>query len=193
MEKIRMGISSCLLGEKVRYDGGHKLDHCLKDALGKSVEWVAVCPEVESGLPVPREEMRLEESPEGLRLVTAHSCVDHTDVVRKWAGEKLIDLAAKGLCGFVFKGRSPSCGVRGVKIFAVSGIPVRSGSGIFAAAFIAKFPLIPVEEEGRLRDPSLRMSFMKRVLAFIHRRDSIRKRGSTGLFCNPRQICAKLR
>lgn len=155
------------------------MDHCLKDALGKSVEWVFVCPEVESGLPVPREEMRMEESPEGLRLVSAHSGVDHTDMVREWAGEKLIDLAAKGLCGFVFKGRSPSCGVRGVKIFTASGIPVRSGSGIFAAAFIEKFPLIPVEEEGRLRDPSIRMSFMKRVLAFIRRRDSIRKREST--------------
>jgi len=179
MEKIRLGISSCLLGEKVRYDGGDKLDHCLRDTIGKSVEWVSVCPEVESGLPVPREEMRLEESPEGPRLVTAHSCVDHTDMVREWAGEKLIDLAAKGLCGFVLKGGSPSCGVRGVEIFAVSGIPVRSGSGIFAAAFMAKFPLVPVEEEGRLRDPSLRMSFMNRVLAFIRRRDSIRKRGST--------------
>jgi uncharacterized protein YbbK (DUF523 family) len=193
MEKIRVGISSCLLGERVRYDGGHKLDHCLKDALGRSIEWVRVCPEVESGLPVPREMMRLEEAPEGIRLVTTHSGLDHTKMVREWTRKKLIAVAAAGLCGFVFKSRSPSCGVRRVKIFAVSGAPVRTGSGIFASAFIEEFPLIPVEEEDRLRDPSLRMSFLTRVLAFVRRRDSARKRGEAGLFCIPQQICAKLR
>ncbi len=176
VEKIRLGISSCLLGKRVRYDGGHKLDGCLKDALGRSVEWVGVCPEVESGLKVPREEMRLEGSPAGPRLVTVHSGVDHTDLVREWAAEKLIDLAAAGLCGFVFKARSPSCGLRDVRIFAASGLPLRPGSGIFAEALMKHLPSLPVEEECRLRDPSVRMNFLKKVLAFDRRRDSMRKR-----------------
>jgi uncharacterized protein YbbK (DUF523 family) len=192
MEKIRLGISSCLLGQRVRYDGGHKRERCLTDILGRCVEWVGVCPEVESGLRVPREEMRLAESPAGPRLITAYSGVDHTDLVREWAGKKFIDLAAAGICGFVFKAGSPSCGVRGLKISTASGFPVRPGSGIFAAAFMEKFPSLPVEEEGRLRDPSLRMSFLMKVLAFVRRRDSTRKRVNAGLFCIPQQICAKL-
>jgi uncharacterized protein YbbK (DUF523 family) len=116
-EKIRLGISSCLLGEKVRYDGGHKLDHFLKEALGKYVEWVAVCPEVEYGLPVPREAMRLEDGLPAPRLVTTRTKIDHTKGMLKWAGEKARELEEKELCGFVFKSRSPSSGMQGVQVY----------------------------------------------------------------------------
>ena len=124
MEKIKLGISSCLLGEKVRYDGGHKRDHFLSDTLGAYVDWVPVCPEVESGLPVPREAMRLEGDPEAPRLVTIRSGVDHTSRMRQWANKKIEVLASENLCGFVFKSRSPSSGMRGVKIYSPEGMPV---------------------------------------------------------------------
>src|SRR5512143_1734368 len=105
---IKLGISSCLLGENVRYDGGHKLDHYLRDTLGQFVEWVPVCPEVECGLPVPREAMRLVGDPDAPRLVTRKTGIDHTERMTKWAGRKLAQLERQNLCGFVFKARSPS-------------------------------------------------------------------------------------
>jgi uncharacterized protein YbgA (DUF1722 family)/uncharacterized protein YbbK (DUF523 family) len=167
-EKIRLGISSCLLGEKVRYDGGHKLDHFLADTLGSYIDWVPVCPEVESGMSVPREAMHLVGDPEAPRLVTTRSGVDHTSRMRQWANKKVTALAAADLCGFVFKSRSPSSGMRGVKIYSPEGIPVSTGSGIFAKAFQDRFPLLPVEDEGRLHDPSLRENFIERI--FVYKR-----------------------
>ncbi len=152
MEKLRLGISSCLLGEKVRYDGGHKLDHFLKDTLGDCIDWVAVCPEAEYGLPVPREAMRLEGNPESPRLVTVRTEIDHTEGMH--------------LCGFVFKSRSPSSGMQGVKVYRPSGVPVRSGIGVFAKAFMEHFPLLPTEDEGKLRDPSVRENFVERIFVF---------------------------
>ena len=166
MEKIKLGISSCLLGEKVRYDGGHKLDHFLTDTLGAYVDWVPICPEVESGLPVPREAMHLMSDPEAPRLVTIRSGVDHTSRMRQWANKKINVLASENLCGFVFKSKSPSSGMRGVKIYSPEGGPVGTGSGIFAKAFQDRFPLLPVEDEGRLHDPALRENFIERVFTF---------------------------
>ena len=168
MEKIKLGVSSCLLGEKVRYDGGHKLDHFLTDTLGAYVDWVPVCPEVESGLPVPREAMHLVGDAEATRLVTIRTGVDHTIRMRQWAKKKVTALAAEDLCGFVFKSRSPSSGMRGVKIYTPDGIPVSTGAGIFAKAFQDCFPLLPVEDEGRLHDPGLRENFIVRV--FVYKR-----------------------
>ena len=167
-EKIKLGISSCLLGKKVRYDGGHKLDHFLADTLGAYVDWVPVCPEVESGLSVPREAMHLVGDPEAPRLVTIRSGVDHTSRMRRWANKKVTALAAEDLCGFVFKSRSPSSGMRGVKIYSPEGMPVGTGSGIFAKAFQDRFPLLPVEDEGRLHDPALRENFIERI--FVYKR-----------------------
>jgi len=115
--RIRIGISSCLLGEKVRYDGGHKLDHFLKDTLGAHVEWVPVCPEVETGFPVPREAMRLVGDSSSPRLLTVQSGIDHTDRMRTWAERKLGEIEKLDLCGFIFKSRSPSSGMRGVKVY----------------------------------------------------------------------------
>ena len=165
-DKIKLGISSCLLGEKVRYDGGHKLDHYLKETLGQYVDWVPVCPEVEYGLSVPREAMHLAETEEGPRLVTSRTGVDHTDGMRRWAGQRLNELENEGLCGFIFKSRSPSSGMRGVKVYKPSGIPVRTGVGIFAEEFMERFPFMPVEDDGRLQDPALRENFIERVFVF---------------------------
>jgi len=167
-EKIKLGISACLLGEKVRYDGGHKLDHYLTETLGRYVEWVPVCPEVEMGLSVPREAMRLVGNPASPRLVTVKSGVDYTEKMLRWADSRLTGLSGAGIQGFVFKSRSPSSGMRGVKVYGINGIPSAAGEGIFARQFMVRFPLLPVEDDGRLQDPSLRENFIERV--FVYRR-----------------------
>lgn len=168
MEKIKIGISSCLLGEKVRYDGGHKLDRYITETLGRYFEWVSVCPEVEYGLSVPREAMRLIGDPEAPRLVTIRTKIDHTEGILSWAEKKLKLLEREELCGFIFKSKSPSSGISGVKVFNNSGTPIRKGIGIFAGAFIKRFPLIPVIDDGRLHDPVLRENFIERV--FVYKR-----------------------
>jgi uncharacterized protein YbgA (DUF1722 family)/uncharacterized protein YbbK (DUF523 family) len=182
MEKIKLGISSCLLGEKVRYDGGHKLDHFLTDTLGKYVEWVPVCPEVESGLPVPREAMHLVGDPKEPRLVTVRTGMDHTGRMKKWANRKVVALEREELCGFVFKSRSPSSGMRGVKIYTETGMPYAIGSGIFAHAFMDRFPFLPVEDEGRLHDPALRENFIERIFVFKRWQEFKKGRGSAAAF-----------
>ena len=164
--KIRVGISACLLGEKVRYDGGHKLDHYLKETLGVYVEWVPVCPEVETGLPVPRAAMRLVGNPESPRLVTIKTGVDLTERMQEWSEKRLREMEKKNLCGFVFKSRSPSSGMRSVKVYGPSGVPSTAGVGIFARSFMDMFPLIPVEDDGRLHDPELRENFIERIFVF---------------------------
>jgi uncharacterized protein YbgA (DUF1722 family)/uncharacterized protein YbbK (DUF523 family) len=160
---IRLGISSCLLGNPVRYDGGHKLDRYLRDTLGRFVSWVPVCPEVEYGLPVPREALHLAGDPADPRLVAVRTGVDHTDGMKAWAQRRLGELAGEGLCGFVFKSRSPSSGMRQVKVHRAGAAPSAAGVGIFARAFMERFPLLPVEDDGRLQDPGLRENFIERV------------------------------
>lgn len=166
--KIRIGISSCLLGTAVRYDGGHKHDRYLTDTLGQWFDYLPVCPEVECGLPVPREAMRLVGDPATPRLVTVNSRVDHTDQMVRWAGERLRELAHEALCGFIFKSRSPSSGISGVKVYTKEGVPARRGAGIFGGMFVKRFPRVPVEDEGRLYDPVLRENFLERV--FVYKR-----------------------
>jgi uncharacterized protein YbgA (DUF1722 family)/uncharacterized protein YbbK (DUF523 family) len=180
MKKITLGISSCLLGNNVRYDGGHKLDHFLTDTLGQYVDWVPVCPEVECGLPIPREAMHLVGDPENPRLVTVRSGVDHTARMRKWAKKKVAELEKADLCGFVFKSRSPSSGMRGVKIYTEAGMPNTTGSGLFAKAFMDAFPLLPVEDEGRMHDPALRENFIERVFIYKRWQEYIKEDGSRG-------------
>ncbi len=165
-DKIIVGVSSCLLGEKVRYDGGHKHDRFITDTLGKCFSYVSVCPEVECGLPVPREAMHLTGDVDDPRLVTIHTGVDHTARMKTWSREKLDDLEYAGLSGFIFKSKSPSSGMRGVKVYRESAPPLNSGTGLFAAAFKKRFPLIPIEDEGRLNDPGLRENFIERVFAY---------------------------
>jgi uncharacterized protein YbgA (DUF1722 family)/uncharacterized protein YbbK (DUF523 family) len=169
--KIRLGISTCLLGERVRYDGGHKLDRYLVDTLGRYAEFVPVCPEMECGLGVPRESMRLVGDPESPRLVTTRSNLDMTDRMKLWAARRVRELEAADLCGFIFKSDSPSSGMARVRVYGDKGVPARKGVGLFARAFMERFPLVPVEDDGRLHDPEIRENFIERVFAFRRWKD----------------------
>jgi uncharacterized protein YbgA (DUF1722 family)/uncharacterized protein YbbK (DUF523 family) len=181
MEKIKLGISTCLLGENVRYDGGHKLDRFLTDTLGRYVEYVPVCPEVECGLPIPRESMHLEGDPDSPRLVTTRTKQDMTDRMVQWARKRVIDLDKEGLCGFIFKSDSPSSGMERIKVYNEKGMPVKKGVGIFAKIFMDHFPLLPVEEEGRLHNTNLRENFIERIFALKRWREILSKKESRGI------------
>lgn len=178
MRKIRLGVSACLLGQKVRYDGQHKLDHYITDILGQFAEFVPVCPEVECGLPVPREAMHLSGDIDSPRLVTSHTGIDHTERMNSWIAGKLEALDKEKLCGFIFKSKSPSSGRYCVKVFGADGIPVKKGVGLFARAFCERFLLIPVEEEGRLNDSALRENFIDKVMVFSRWREYVENDGS---------------
>jgi len=177
MEKIKIGVSSCLLGKKVRYDAGHKLDRYITDTLGQYFEWETVCPEVEYGLPVPREAMRLVGDPDSPRLITIRTGIDHTEGMLKWAEKRLGELEKKELCGFIFKSKSPSSGIEGVKVYTLSGMPSQRGVGIFGRAFKQKFPVTPVIDDGRLHDPGLRENFIERVFVYSRWKEFIEKGG----------------
>jgi len=164
--QIRVGVSTCLLGEEVRYDGGHKLDRYIVNTLGRFFEWVPVCPEVEVGLSVPRESMRLEGDPSAPRLIGAKSGTDYTDRMQSWASQRVEELAAEGLHGFIFKKDSPSSGLFRVRVYNQHGMPQRNGTGLFAGAVRDRFPLLPLEEEGRLHDLPLRENFIERVFTY---------------------------
>ncbi len=172
-KKIPIGISSCLLGNPVRYDGGHKHDRYITTTLGQFFEFVPVCPEVECGLPVPRETLRLVGDPDNPRLVTSRSGVDHTERMQNWARAKVIELARENLCGFIFKSKSPSSGMERVKVYDDNKVPRPIGVGLFAREFIKAFPLLPVEEEGRLHDMVLRENFIESVFVFQRWRDAL--------------------
>lgn len=163
---IRVGISSCLLGERVRYDGGHKLDRYLVDTLGTFVEYVPVCPEYEAGFGVPREAMRLTGVPSAPRLVTQKTGRDMTGPMNRWIGAKLDELEKADLRGFIFKSGSPSSGMERVKVYDGAGHSRKIGAGLFARAFMERFPRMPVEDEGRLHDINLRENFIVRIFAF---------------------------
>lgn len=178
--KLKLGISTCLLGEKVRYDGGHKLDRFLRDTLGRYVEFVPVCPETECGLGVPREAMRLVGQPDYPRLLTIKTRTDHTERMVTWAEKRVRELEKEGLSGFVFKSRSPSSGMRDVKVYNDQGMPSKKGVGIFARYFIEFFPLIPVEDDGRLHDPILRENFIQRIFVMKRWRDILDQGIKTG-------------
>jgi len=180
MEKINLGISSCLLGETVRYDGGHKLDRFLTDTLGQYVEYVSVCPEVECGLPIPRESMHLEGDPESPRLVISRTKQDMTDRMVRWAKRRVVAIEEEDLCGFIFKSDSPSSGMERVRVYNEKGMPVRKGIGMFARIFMEHFPLLPVEDEGRLHDPGLRETFIERIFTLKRWREVITKKESRG-------------
>jgi uncharacterized protein YbgA (DUF1722 family)/uncharacterized protein YbbK (DUF523 family) len=163
---VRLGISACLLGQHVRFDGGHKRDAFLVEAFGRYVEWVPVCPEVEMGLGVPRDTMRLEVHAGEVRMITPKTGADHTEGMRGFAQRRLAELALEGLCGYILKKDSPSCGMERVRLYTGQGSPSRNGRGLFAAALMRCFPHLPLEEEGRLNDPRLRENFVSRVFAY---------------------------
>ncbi|MDE3156245.1 MAG: DUF1722 domain-containing protein [Acidobacteriota bacterium] len=177
---MRIGISACLLGEQVRFDGGHKRDGFLVDTLGKYVEWVPVCPEVEVGMGTPREAVRLVGRPDALQMLGVRSGADHTEAMVRYARRRVEALAAVDLCGYVLKKDSPSCGMERVKIYGAHGMPARQGRGLFASALLARLPDLPVEEEGRLSDPRLRENFIERIFAYRRLRDLFGGRWTVG-------------
>ncbi|WNM58080.1 YbgA family protein [Candidatus Nitrospira allomarina] len=164
--KPRLGISQCLLGDTVRYDGGHKRDAFLTDVLAPFVEWLPVCPEVEAGLGTPREAMHLAGNPDAPQLLTIRSHIDHTMTLQTFSQRRVQELQESDLDGYIFKKSSPSCGVYRVKVYTEKGQPSKQGTGIFSAAFQQAFPLLPVEEEGRLSDAPIRENFIERIFCY---------------------------
>ncbi len=173
LRKIKMGISSCLLGEKVRYDGGHKLDRFLTETLGQYLEFVPVCPEVECGLGIPREAMRLVASPQGPRLVTIRPQVDYSQPLLAWARKRLAELEREDLCGFIFKSGSPSCGIEKIRVYGGQGGPAKAGAGLFAREFMRHFPLLPGADEVLLHDPAWRENFLARLFTMKRWRETV--------------------
>lgn len=161
--RIRLGISACLLGQAVRYDGGHTRDPFLVDTLGPYVEWVPVCPEFELGLGVPRPTLRLEGDPAAPRMVRPSTGADITAAMQGWCEQRSLALRAAGLRGFVLKARSPSCGLLGVKVFDADAVPHLEGVGLWARCLAERYPTLPIEEEGRLLDMGVRERFLERV------------------------------
>jgi uncharacterized protein YbgA (DUF1722 family)/uncharacterized protein YbbK (DUF523 family) len=181
MEKIRIGVSACLLGEKVRYDGQAKLDTFIVRTLSQWFEFVPVCPEFELGLGVPREAMRLEGDLEHPRLVTNKTGIDLTDRMLAWSAQRVQELEPENLCGFIFKSKSPSSGMERVKVYPTGGgMAVNKGRGLFARTFMEHFPLLPVEEEGRLNDPGLRENFVERLFTLRRWREMLEKSSHRG-------------
>ena len=178
--KFRIGISSCLLGNEVRWNSGHKLDKYLAHTLGQFVEYVPVCPEVEAGFGVPRESFRLVGDPENPRLITFKSKTDHTDRMLTWTQKRVRELEEEELCGFIFKSDSPSSGMIRVKVYNEKGMPHKIGIGMFARAFMEHFPLIPVEDDGRLNDPIIRENFILQIFTMKRWRDNLAKKPGMG-------------
>jgi uncharacterized protein YbgA (DUF1722 family)/uncharacterized protein YbbK (DUF523 family) len=177
---LRIGISSCLLGESVRYDGGHKRDEFITGTLARFVEFVGVCPEVEVGMTTPREAIRLIQAEDGIRLVGPKSGTDWTERMRTFARRRVQEIAALDLDGYILKKDSPSCGMERVRVHGSTGAPRRNGIGLFAQALLAGCRRLPVEEEGRLHDPGLRENFIERVFAYRRLREFFATRFTTG-------------
>ena len=178
--RVRLGISQCLLGDKVRWNAGHKLDRYITQTLGQFADFVPVCPEVEVGMGIPRESLRLVGAPDSPRLITYKTKIDHTDRMVSWATERVRALEAENLSGFIFKSDSPSSGMIRVKVYNDKGMPEKKGIGVFARIFMAHFPLIPVEDDGRLHDPMIRENFIERIFTFQRWRELLAQRKSMG-------------
>jgi len=177
---IRIGVSACLLGQEVRYDGGHKRDPFLVETFGRYVEWVQVCPEVEMGLGTPRDPIRLERDGKDVRLVNPKTGADLTRKMRTYAPRRVAALKDQNLCGYILKKDSPSCGMERVRVYDSGGVPSRNGRGLFAEALLRRYPSLPVEEEGRLNDPRIRENFVERVFAYRRLRSLFTGRWSIG-------------
>jgi uncharacterized protein YbgA (DUF1722 family)/uncharacterized protein YbbK (DUF523 family) len=178
-DDIRIGISSCLLGNAVRFDGGHKRSRFVTDQLAPFVSFVPVCPEMDIGLGVPRETIRLQEDADGVHLVAPKSGKDHTRRMQRYARSKVRELGSLDLCGYILKKDSPSCGMERVRVYHEGGAS-RSGVGAFAGVLIDALPNLPVEEEGRLNDARLRENFLERVFAYRRLRTLFSRRWTVG-------------
>ncbi|HTY25036.1 MAG TPA: DUF523 and DUF1722 domain-containing protein [Desulfomonilaceae bacterium] len=172
-EQIKLGVSACLLGQNVRYNGGHSRDHFITDTLSQHVEFFPVCPEVECGFSIPREALRLVGDPESPRLISSNTKQDHTKRMLSWCSKKVRELEGLDLYGFIFKKGSPSSGMERVKVYNDQGMPSNRGIGMFARAFMDHFPLLPVEEDGRLHDPKLRENFIEAIFVLKRWRESL--------------------
>lgn len=177
---LKIGISSCLLGNQVRYDGGHSHDRFLTQTLGLFAQYVPVCPEVESGMPIPREAVRLMGDPENPRLVTQKTGIDKTRQMNDWIEPRLKELEKENLCGFIFKSKSPSSGLYRIRVYGDDGSVRKTGTGLFARAFTRHFPRIPVEEAGRLNDPALRENFIEAIFSLQRWRNLLATRKTLG-------------
>jgi len=164
--KPKLGISACLLGQKVRFDGSHKREPFLIELFRKFVEWIPICPEVEVGMGVPRESVRLVGALTNPSMIAEKSGKDWTEAMNRFAAKRMREITENHLSGYVFKKNSPSCGMERVRVYNSKGMPVRQGRGLFAAALMNHWPLLPVEEEGRLYDLKLRENFIERVFAY---------------------------
>lgn len=167
---ITIGVSACLLGEHVRYDGGHKHDRYITDTLGAYFRFVPVCPEVGCGLPIPRETMRLEGDPAAPCLMTILTRTDMTGQMLAFCSAKIRELENEDLCGFIFKERSPSCGLSAVPLHG-NGTSEMFAVGLFANEVARSFPLMPQEEAERLNDPNNQKNFIERV--FLYHREKV--------------------
>ena len=165
--KILVGVSTCLLGEKVRWDAGHKHDRYLTGILGDYFDFLPVCPEAEVGMGIPREPIHLEGDPDAPRMIGNKTGEDWTERMNRWSRRKLKELVTAGMSGYILKRASPSCGMERVSVKGgKGGMPRKIGVGLFAAELMERLPLLPVEEEGRLNDPGLRENFIVRVFAY---------------------------
>ena len=179
-DPIKIGVSSCLLGHKVRYNGGHSHDRYITQVLGPFLAYLPVCPEVECGMPTPREAVCLEGRPDNPRLVTRKTREDKTPQMQTWIKTRIRELTRENLCGFVFKGKSPSSGLYRIGVYGEDGKVRKNGTGLFAKAFTEAFPRIPVEEAGRLRDPKLRENFIESIFTLKRWRTLVEQDRSLG-------------
>lgn len=163
---IRIGVSACLLGDEVRYNGGHARDRYVVGTLSEHFTFVKVCPEEEIGMGTPRPTVRLEGHRDDPRMIEPTSGTDWTKDMNRWSARRVREMGADGLSGFVFKSKSPSCGVFRVKVYNEKGNLGDPGAGLFAMAMMKRHPLLPIEEEGRLHDAGLRENFLERVFAY---------------------------
>lgn len=179
--KIKIGISTCILGEPVRFDGGHKHDKYVTQTLGQYFEWVSVCPEVELGLGTPRPTLRFELSDSGPRLVQPKTGLDLTDKMEAYAAKRVRRVEKQTIYGYILKSKSPSCGMERIKVYKGHGIsPNNNGVGVFANRLMEAMPNLPVEEDGRLCDPTLRENWIGRVFAYHALRTELHPRPSVG-------------
>ena len=166
--EIDIGVSSCLLGQEVRFDGGHKHDRYITDVLGKYFRFVPVCPELEVGMGVPREAVHLSGEVDAPRMVGGKSGTDWTDRMNSYSEKRTGQRDMHGLSGYILKKGSPSCGMERVKLRLTSGKSEQTAVGLYAKAVLTRYPFLPVEEEGRLNDVHLRENFIERVFAYHH-------------------------
>lgn len=165
-KKIRVGVSTCLLGQEVRFDGGHKRDRYIVEILGDFFTWHPVCPEVEVGMGTPRESVQLVRSEYGPRMIAPRSGHDWTEQMNKYSEERVEELKSARLRGYILKKDSPTCGMERVKLYDENGVPSKTAVGLFADPLMRILPNLPIEEEGRLQDPKIRESFVTRIFTY---------------------------